>query len=318
MMNLLCFIPDGGDGVLSVEVEEDDSVYGLKSVICKKTVYELPALNLQLFLARKENGSWLRLVDAVAVQLDEDGHPQGFTEMNLDKWLNNAYHFGTNFQPSEGEVHVLVVLPKNPMTWATTAQSLTNQQMKMIVEEVLRERDNEKRPTFSTSSCSRSEEEKLMAKLGFKYSTIVAMEDEDTSIDPYLWQENVAEDHPDQRAACMQYLKDNLRGVVAQDEGQKAARSWGQKPDFYLKDTSQMTGLLDCDMSPFVLKGTASMMIIDDVADQIRLLTNLDDYWYFLWPTSDREIAGILLTSPANGFKMMKDVLKYSKIRVDI
>ncbi|EGZ30616.1 hypothetical protein PHYSODRAFT_472926, partial [Phytophthora sojae] len=107
---------------------------------------------------------------------------------------------------------------------------------------------------------------------------------------------------------------------------------------------------------PFVLKGTASMMIIDDVADVMRnvfaglhfvveltkdrceveerakilielvaadlksevrcapvgLLTNLNDYWYFLWLTPDREIARMMLTSPANGFKMIREVLTHS------
>ncbi|KAL4165451.1 hypothetical protein KRP22_014161 [Phytophthora ramorum] len=40
----------------------------------------------------------------------------------------------------------------------------------------------------------------------------------------------------------------------------------------------------------------------------IGLLTNLNDYWYFLWFTPEREIARMMLTCPANGFKMMEEL----------
>ncbi|EGZ30620.1 hypothetical protein PHYSODRAFT_380705, partial [Phytophthora sojae] len=59
MMDLLCVIPGDAQGVFCVEVQEDDSVSGLKSVICKENAYEFPTFELKLFLARKENGSWL-------------------------------------------------------------------------------------------------------------------------------------------------------------------------------------------------------------------------------------------------------------------
>ncbi|KAK1937122.1 hypothetical protein P3T76_009900 [Phytophthora citrophthora] len=41
----------------------------------------------------------------------------------------------------------------------------------------------------------------------------------------------------------------------------------------------------------------------------IGLLANLNDYWYFMWFTSDRKIARMKLSCPANGFKVMKDFL---------
>ncbi|KAE9285755.1 hypothetical protein PR003_g26496 [Phytophthora rubi] len=41
----------------------------------------------------------------------------------------------------------------------------------------------------------------------------------------------------------------------------------------------------------------------------VGLLTNLNDYWYFLWFTPDKEITRVMLKCPANGFKMMKELL---------
>ncbi|KAG1708093.1 hypothetical protein DVH05_024778 [Phytophthora capsici] len=47
-----------------------------------------------------------------------------------------------------------------------------------------------------------------------------------------------------------------------------------------------------------------------DVASApIGLLTNLNDYWYFMWFTTDRKIMRMKLSCPANGFKAMKDFL---------
>ncbi|KAK1939898.1 hypothetical protein P3T76_008221 [Phytophthora citrophthora] len=52
------------------------------------------------------------MAGATAVTLDEDGHPQGFDEINSTFWIQNDEYFGKNFQPEEGQIHVLVVLPE--------------------------------------------------------------------------------------------------------------------------------------------------------------------------------------------------------------
>jgi hypothetical protein len=39
------------------------------------------------------------------------------------------------------------------------------------------------------------------------------------------------------------------------------------------------------------------------------LLTNLNDYWYFLWVTQERKVAQMHFGSPANGLQVMKEVL---------
>ncbi|KAL4094556.1 hypothetical protein PRIC1_010217 [Phytophthora ramorum] len=58
-----------------------------------------------------EGSAWLDGAGAAAVALDERGHPQGFVQMDPTLWIKNPKHFGDNFQPGEGQVHVLVVVP---------------------------------------------------------------------------------------------------------------------------------------------------------------------------------------------------------------
>ncbi|KAG4043422.1 hypothetical protein PC123_g21111 [Phytophthora cactorum] len=68
---------------------------------------------LQLFLAKK-HGAWLDGAGAAAVTLDEDGPLRGFgDQMDPTLWVKNAKYFGENFQPGEGQIHVLVVVPED-------------------------------------------------------------------------------------------------------------------------------------------------------------------------------------------------------------
>ncbi|KAG1686806.1 hypothetical protein DVH05_005950 [Phytophthora capsici] len=151
----------------------------------------------------------------------------------------------------------------------------------------------------------------------------------------------------------MQYLKDNLHGVLSEGGSTTIppGTSTSGQPKYHLKDTSRMTSLLTCKASslPFGLKGTADLMIIGEVAHSrndifadlqfvikikknqcgpkerkelllelvaanwksyspcapIGLLSNLNDYWYFMWFTTDRKIARMKLSCPANGLKAM-------------
>ncbi|KAE9048462.1 hypothetical protein PR002_g444 [Phytophthora rubi] len=48
---------------------------------------------------------------AVPVLFDDHGNRQGFVKMNPLLWIKNDQHFRANFQPGEGQIHVLVVVP---------------------------------------------------------------------------------------------------------------------------------------------------------------------------------------------------------------
>ncbi|KAL4118546.1 hypothetical protein PRIC2_010873 [Phytophthora ramorum] len=115
MVKLVCAIVGVAGSAFSVRVDESDSVGDLKKVIKGEKPNDLKDIDadkLQLFLAKTEGGAWLDGAGAAAVALDERGHPQGCVQMDPTLWIKNPKHFGDNFQPGEGQVHVLVVIPE--------------------------------------------------------------------------------------------------------------------------------------------------------------------------------------------------------------
>ncbi|KAG2765830.1 hypothetical protein PC129_g22197 [Phytophthora cactorum] len=114
----------GQAGTFDVDTDDSAKVSRLKKKIKvekKNDLKDVDADKLQLFLAKKANGKWLDGAGVVAVTLDGDGHPQGFEQMDPTLWINNDKHFGKNFGPAEGEVHVLVVVPGQRLPIAAAA-----------------------------------------------------------------------------------------------------------------------------------------------------------------------------------------------------
>ncbi|KAG2766716.1 hypothetical protein Pcac1_g21821 [Phytophthora cactorum] len=118
MVKLFCAIVGVAGSAFSVRVDESDepeSVDDLKKEIKKEKpndFKDVDADKLQLFLAKK-HGAWLDGAGAAAVTLDEDGPLRGFgDQMDPTLWVKNAKYFGENFQPGEGQIHVLVVVPE--------------------------------------------------------------------------------------------------------------------------------------------------------------------------------------------------------------
>ncbi|ETI44989.1 hypothetical protein F443_10325, partial [Phytophthora nicotianae P1569] len=89
------------------------AAYDLKNVIKANNPVTIrcDAKELLLFLAKKDE-MWLDEAGAAAVELDALEYSQAFELMDPPLRLNNARYFGANFKPSEGEIHVLVVVPK--------------------------------------------------------------------------------------------------------------------------------------------------------------------------------------------------------------
>ncbi|KAG2800511.1 hypothetical protein PC113_g24700 [Phytophthora cactorum] len=105
----------GEGSVISIIIEEWKTVALLKKAIKAKKpndFKDVDADKLQLFLAKTEGGAWLAGAGVAAVTVDGDGHPQGFELMDPTLWIKNPKHFGANFQPGEGQIHVLVVVPE--------------------------------------------------------------------------------------------------------------------------------------------------------------------------------------------------------------
>ncbi|POM59523.1 Serine/threonine protein kinase, partial [Phytophthora palmivora] len=101
----------GHAGTFDVTIDDGEKVGDLKDVIKEKNEeMKGPTRNLRLFLAKMADGAWLDGAGAAAVALDERGHPQGCVWMDPILWIKNPNYFGDNFQPGEGQVHVLVVV----------------------------------------------------------------------------------------------------------------------------------------------------------------------------------------------------------------
>ncbi|KAG3107626.1 hypothetical protein PI125_g12569 [Phytophthora idaei] len=118
MVKLFCAIVGEARSAFPVDIDAGQTVGDLKDAVKTKINYLGPAYELQLFLAKTTNGAWLDGAGAAAVALNECGHPQGtitkLVEMDPLLWLKNTKYFGKNFQPGEGQVHVLVVVPSDP------------------------------------------------------------------------------------------------------------------------------------------------------------------------------------------------------------
>jgi hypothetical protein len=86
-------------------------VGNLKDAIkAKNEDITVPDRKMRLFLAKR--GGWLDTAGAAAVRLDDFGElAQEFEEMDPALYLENDKYFGKGFEPGEGQVHVLVVVP---------------------------------------------------------------------------------------------------------------------------------------------------------------------------------------------------------------
>ncbi|KAE9327219.1 hypothetical protein PF008_g16456 [Phytophthora fragariae] len=112
-VSLSCVIVGAAGSVFDVKID-DGKVSQLKKAITTENpkAIKVEAHKLQLFLAKKGK-AWLNWPGAAAVTLNGKGYPQGFEEMDPTLFIKNPNNFGANFQPGEGEVHVLVVVPKD-------------------------------------------------------------------------------------------------------------------------------------------------------------------------------------------------------------
>jgi Crinkler effector protein N-terminal domain len=112
MLTLVCAVVGQKGSEFSVEIEENKLVDALKDAIKQKQVYEFASSKLQLFLAKKDNSKWLDSSALETLTLNRDGYPEGLKHMDPLMWIKNPKYFGENFQLNEGEIHVLVVVPR--------------------------------------------------------------------------------------------------------------------------------------------------------------------------------------------------------------
>ena len=69
MISLFCAIVGARGSAFSVQIDDGELVDDLKKAIKANKMYQFPANELQLFLAKGEGGAWLKNKDPAAQQL---------------------------------------------------------------------------------------------------------------------------------------------------------------------------------------------------------------------------------------------------------
>ncbi|KAH7467148.1 Crinkler effector protein 1 [Phytophthora ramorum] len=339
MMKLVCAIVGVAGSAFSVRVDESDSVGDLKKAIKgeKPATITCDAKDLQVFLAKTEGGAWLDGAGAAAVALDERGHPQGCVQMDPTLWIKNPKHFGDNFQPGEGQVHVLVVVPEGAGSQAGVTASI--EELGEIVEtrvnKVFEDRDK-KRSVYSLSDLHTEHRYKMAKKMRLADDYITFEEPSpspNTRILPYTWLD-APEGADNQRAEYMTYLKTHLKTVL-------------EEKDLSLLDVAKNQTVLSIidPRLPFGMRGTTDVLLVDRRSIQhreplagvrmvvelkkkveqhhkpeafgelvsaslkaplnctpIALLTDLNDQWHFSWFNEKKVLTHISIVHPENAF----------------
>ncbi|KAH9153000.1 hypothetical protein AeRB84_004667 [Aphanomyces euteiches] len=102
-----------------VDIDDEKKAGHLKQLIKVKKQHSITCVahRLELYLAR--NG--LSRDEAKAMTLDKDGKIPGCIKMDELLLIQNKDHFGMNFQPEEGKIYVLVVVPVGPASTLSSA-----------------------------------------------------------------------------------------------------------------------------------------------------------------------------------------------------
>ncbi|KAH9149334.1 hypothetical protein AeRB84_007572, partial [Aphanomyces euteiches] len=132
MPKLFCLVVGHEESPFSVNIAADETVDDLKKLIKEVNMYQFPANKLQLYRAVKG----LSRDEAKAVRLDADGNIPGCIKMDELLIIQNKGHFGMNFQPEEGKIYVLVVVPVGPASTLSSAlvENFDKQWLRGIVQ----------------------------------------------------------------------------------------------------------------------------------------------------------------------------------------
>jgi Crinkler effector protein N-terminal domain len=121
MLKLFCALVDEKGNPFSIKIDASESVDDLKDAIAMKRKYQFAADMLQLFLAKKSDGTWLDSSSDDVKKLKE-GEKNSLIETltRKDKELQGEFGLDEVLYgmpiPKTKEIHVLVVVPKNAMS----------------------------------------------------------------------------------------------------------------------------------------------------------------------------------------------------------
>ncbi|KAF0720287.1 Aste57867_431 [Aphanomyces stellatus] len=232
MPKLFCVVVGHEGSPFSVNIAADETVDDLKDKIKEKNMYQFPAKELELYLAK--NG--LSRDEAKAATLDEDG--------------KNDYHFGMNFQPEEGNIYVLVVVPREmPPNGKRSIEEL-GEILDERLNKFFKDRD-EKRSVYSLSDMNSEKKRRILQKMGLTVNVLRMKEPCDVSIPGYPWIDEFPENQEDQRDQYMAYLEIHLMTLLDEDV-------------FSLVDIANNESVLNTEdpRLPFRIKGTADVLLV--------------------------------------------------------
>ncbi|KAL3659106.1 hypothetical protein V7S43_015990 [Phytophthora oleae] len=277
-----------------------------------------------LFLAKKENGKWVGEDEAEGVR--ESVVPQGFKQMNRGLLLKKPENFGGDFQPGEGQVHVLVAIPEGEVSHVGVANEGISNMLNFQARD-----EKRKRSVYSLSDLDLEKEQRIMKKMRLDVDYIDCEEQEDTYVPGYRWLD-VAEDAETQWVNYMAYLEKHLKTTL-------------EKEKLYLLDISDEREALTVvdPRLPFRMNGTADVLLVDnrsttnreplagvcvaievkkEVEDRrkakalgqlvsaslkaplnctpIQLLTDLNNHWYFYWFNEKNVLTHVSLQNSKN------------------
>ncbi|KAK1929410.1 hypothetical protein P3T76_015183 [Phytophthora citrophthora] len=111
MVKFFCAIVGAAGSAFSVRVDESDTVDDLKKVIKAEKMYQFPADELQLFLAKTADGGWLRSDDPDVTSMRSGAIPEQVKKL-LNEEIDPAEEIGDLFggAPKKKTIHVLVVV----------------------------------------------------------------------------------------------------------------------------------------------------------------------------------------------------------------
>uniref|UniRef100_P0CV73 Crinkler effector protein 4 n=2 Tax=Phytophthora capsici TaxID=4784 RepID=CRN4_PHYCP len=348
-LSLQCAVVDQAGSSFDVEIDDSAKVSKLKKVIKEENPATITcdAKDLQLFLAKKDD-AWLDGAGAAAVELDEHGHPQGCVQMDPTLWVKNPKHFGDNFQPGEGQVHVLVVVPEGVVGSASETSK-----MDFVVDKVSKLYEHSvlsKRTRYVHSEMSSSKGNKLVKELKIRVTPVDAVPftgGSPTPVEEFEWIKGRTEEQ--QSGRYRDYVEANIGDVLRNNKlcvfsVEKGANILSvevpgcdvdlagrtdmivlsaivQKFPHYLPHLPGVKMLIEVKRevkSASEFQALSELIAMDFIVDEsvMALLTNLTNHWEFLWVSNKSNnrpiIATTTLTTPGEAFEVIRTLLAQS------
>ncbi|KAG3176965.1 hypothetical protein PC128_g17069 [Phytophthora cactorum] len=249
--------------------------------------------------------------------------------MDPTLWINNDKHFGKNFGPAEGEVHVLVVVPEG----AVGSASETSRMDRLVdkVDKLYEHSVLSKRTRYVHSEMSSTKGNNLMKELKIRVTPVDAVPftgGSPTPAEEFEWIRGRTEEQ--QSGRYREYVEANIGDVLRNNKlcvlgVEKGANILSvevpgrdidlvgrtdmivlsaivQKFPHYLHHLPGVRMLIEVKRevrSASEFQALSELIALDLIVDEpvMALLTNLTNHWEFLWVSSKSDNRAIIATT---------------------